>query len=94
MPAYVPPGRRGQKSTVEVKQTGVRWPSNAHGDESANVKKKNAPKQYRNGSQTRSQKYRKQSRNLAKRTLRSKPVKSSLKKSTRKIRPSSAPAKL
>lgn len=94
MPPYVPPSRRGKKSTVELKQTGVRWPSNAHGDERANVKEKAAPTSYRNGSQTRSQKYRKQSRNLAKRTLRSKAVKSSLKKSTRKIRPSSAPAKL
>ncbi len=94
MPAYVPPHLRGKKSTVEVKKTGVRWPSNATGEPSANVKSKAAPTQFRNKNQTRSQKYKKQSRNLAKRTLRTKTVKSSLKKGTRRIRPSSAPAKL
>lgn len=94
MPAYVPPHLRGKKFTVETKKTGVRWPSNAHGDPSANVKSKKAPASYRNANQTRSQKYKKQSKELTRRTLRSKPVKSSLKQTRRKIRPSSAPAKL
>jgi hypothetical protein len=94
MPAYVPPHLRGKKFTVEAKKTGVRWPSNATGEPSENVKSKAAPTRYRSGNQTRSQKYKKQSRNLARRTLRTKPVKTSLKKGTRKLRPSSAPAKL
>ena len=94
MPAYVPPHLRGKKGTVEVKKTGVRWPSNAHGDPSANVKSKRAPTSYRNGNQTRSQKYKKLSKELSRRTMRTKTVKSSLKKGTRKARPTSAPAKL
>jgi hypothetical protein len=94
MPGYVPPHLRGKKSTVALKKTGVRWPSNAHGDPSANVKSKKAPTSYRNTNQTRSQKYRKQSYQLSHRTLRTKALKSSLKSGTRKARPTSAPAKL
>jgi hypothetical protein len=83
MPAYVPPHLR-KKMTVaapaETRKRGVHWPSNAHGDPTANVRSKKAPTTFREGSQTRSQKYSAISKRLSSRKLRVKPVKSVLKK--------------
>lgn len=77
---YIPPHLRG-KALISVAPTkGVRFPSNATGNESANVKYKKAPASYRNRNLSRSEKYAGVSRRLATRKLRSKPVKSVLKK--------------
>lgn len=93
---YIPPALR-KKMAAEAaapKKKGVRWPSNAHGDPSFNVKYKKAPTKFRNASLTRSQKYGAISRKLSTRKLRNKPLKTLLKGKTAKVRPSSAPAAL
>ena len=97
---YIPPALR-KKMAAEAaaaeaapKKKGVRWPSNAHGDPSFNVKSKKAPTKFVNASPTRSQKYKAISRKLSTRKLRSKPVKGLVKGKTAKLRPSSAPAAL
>jgi hypothetical protein len=93
---YIPPSMRKKMVAAEeaAKKKGVRWPSNAHGDPSYNVKYKKAPTKYRNASPTRSQKYKAISRKLSTRKLRNKPVKGLVKGKTAKIRPISAPATL
>ena len=90
MPAYIPPHlRKKVVHVVPVKTKGVHWPSNVHGDPSANVKLRTISRS-KNGlanSMTRSAKYSALSRALSKRTLRAKPLLSVLKsKKTRKIR--------
>ena len=77
---WLPPHLRGKASTVVVPSHGVRFPSNATGEESENKKYKKAPTSYRNRNMTRSEKYTAMSRRLATRKLRSKPVKSIVKK--------------
>jgi hypothetical protein len=77
---YVPPAMRGKRGpAVEVKP-GVRFPSNATGEESENLHYKAAPKTFIEGEVPRSAKYAAASRRLARRTLRSKPVKGVLKR--------------
>jgi hypothetical protein len=79
---YVPPHLRGKKiAPVEVKQ-GVRFPSNATGDEKANLKYKRAPTGYRADEVVvpRSAKYGEMSGKLGTRKLRTKPVKGALKR--------------
>ena len=95
MSAYVPPHLRKKISQVAASVArGVRWPSNAHGDPAANVRSKAAPSAYRNGNQTRKSKYTKMSRALARRTLRTKPLKAVLKRKTYRLRASSAPPRI
>ena len=77
---YVPPQRRGKPTTVVAVSRGVHFPSNATGEESENKTYKKAPTSYRNRNLTRSEKYAAMSRRLATRKLRTKPVKSVLKK--------------
>lgn len=77
---YVPPHLRGKASGPVGPSRGVRFPSNATGEESANVRYKKAPTTYRNRNMSRSEKYAAISRRLGTRKLRSKPVKSVLKK--------------
>lgn len=77
---YIPPHLRGKASVSVAPTKGVRFPSNATGNESVNVKYKKAPTSYRNRTLSRSEKYAGVSRRLATRKLRSKPVKSVLKK--------------
>jgi hypothetical protein len=80
---WVPPQKRGKAATTAFKQTGVRFPSNTTGNNSRNVSYKAAPTHYRNNTaveETRSTKYKKISRRLATRKLRTKPLKSALKK--------------
>ena len=97
---YIPPALRKKMAAeaaaaaAEAPKKGVRWPSNAHGDPSFNVKYKKAPSKFHSKSPTRSQKYAAISRRLSTRKLRSKPVKGLVKGKTAKIRPSSAPAAL
>lgn len=87
MPAYVPPHKRGKMAAPsESKKKGVRWPSNTHGDPTANVKSKKAPTTFRNRSQTRSNKYKTMSKKLNSRKLRNKPLKSLLKHTTLKVK--------
>jgi hypothetical protein len=77
---YVPPHLRGKKiAPVEVK-SGVRFPSNATGNEAANLRFKKAPTSYRNDEIPRSVKYATMSKKLGTRKLRTKPVKSALKR--------------
>ena len=77
---YVPPHLRGKKmAAVEVKP-GVRFPSNATGEESANVRYKKAPTVFHEGEVPRSAKYAAMSRKLGTRKIRSKPVKGVLKR--------------
>lgn len=77
---YVPPALRGKKyAPVEVKP-GVRFPSNATGEEAADVRYKRAPTGYRENEVPRSVKYAAMSRRLGTRKLRAKPVKGVLKK--------------
>lgn len=96
---YIPPALR-KKMAAEAaaaaapSKKGVRWPSNAHGDPTFNVKYKKAPTKFREGSQTRSQKYKAISKKLSTRKIRNKPVKTLIKGKTAKVRPSSAPAVL
>lgn len=100
---YIPPALRkkmaaeaaaAEAAAAKPAKKGVRWPSNAHGDPSFNVKYKKAPSKFREGSITRSQKYKAISKKLATRKIRNKPVKSLLKGKTAKVRPASAPAVL
>ncbi len=77
---YIPPHLRGKVSTVVAPLRGVRFPSNATGEESADVRYKKAPTSYRNRNMSRSEKYTAISRKLATRKLRTKPIKSVLKK--------------
>jgi hypothetical protein len=77
---YVPPHLRGKTGRPVSPKRGVRFPSNATGEESANVRYKKAPTSFRNRNMSRSEKYVAISRRLATRRLRSKPVKSVLKK--------------
>lgn len=80
---YVPPHLRGKVGATATKPRGVHFPSNATGEESMNLRYKKAPTVYRNGSQTRSEKYADLSRRLSTRKVRSKPLKSVLKKGKR-----------
>jgi CCR4-NOT transcriptional regulation complex NOT5 subunit len=95
---YIPPSLRKKMAAAAAeeatKKKGVRWPSNAHGDPSYNVKYKKAPTTFRNNSLTRTQKYKAISKKLSTRKLRNKPVKGLLKGKTAKVRPNSAPAAL
>ena len=59
---------------------GVRFPSNATGEESENVKYKAAPAHFRENEVPRSAKYRAMHHQLNRRTLRAKPVKGVLKR--------------
>jgi hypothetical protein len=77
---YVPPHMRGKVSVSVAPTKGVRFPSNATGNESANLRYKKAPTSYRNQNLSRSEKYAGVSRRLSTRKLRSKPVKSILKR--------------
>ena len=77
---WVPPHLRGKAGKPVGPSKGVRFPSNATGEPSENVRFKAAPTQFRNGNQTRSAKYAKLSRRLATRKLRTKPLKSALKR--------------
>jgi hypothetical protein len=77
---YVPPHLRGKVSVSVAPTKGVRFPSNATGNESANVRYKKAPTSYRNRNLSRSEKYASLSRSLATRKLRGKSVKSVLKR--------------
>ena len=79
MPAYIPPHLRKKMTLTVTNKRGVKWPSNAHGDPSADVKYKKAPTHFRNGNLTRSNKYRSISRNLGTRKIRVKPLKGLLK---------------
>ena len=78
----MPPSLRGKKyAPVEVKE-GVRFPSNATGDEAANLRFKRAPTGYRANEEAvpRSAKYAAISRRLTRRRIRGKPVKGVLKR--------------
>lgn len=83
---WVPPHLRGKKSSTTFKQTGVRFPSNTTGNNTRNVTYKNAPTSYNSSSNENkpqtppSVKYKKISKRLATRKLRTKPLKSALKK--------------
>jgi hypothetical protein len=77
---WVPPRLRGKTGRPVSPKRGVRFPSNATGEPSENVRSKAAPTSYRNRNLSRSEKYAGISRRLATRKLRSKPVKSVLKK--------------
>lgn len=77
---YVPPHLRGKASVPVGPMKGVRFPSNATGNESANVKYKKAPSSFRNRNLSRSEKYASMSRRLSTRKIRSKPLKSVLKR--------------
>lgn len=76
---YVPPHLKGKAGRPVGPTKGVRFPSNATGEECANVSYKKAPTSYRNKNMSRSEKYKTISRRLATRKLRTKPVKSVLK---------------
>lgn len=79
---YVPPHLRGKKvAAVEVKP-GVRFPSNTTGDNSRDVRYKRAPTGYRANEEVvpRSAKYGEMSRKLGTRKVRTKPIKSALKR--------------
>lgn len=84
---YIPPALRGKVGRPVSPKRGVRFPSNATGEPSENVKYKAAPSRFRNANATRAEKYGAISRQLSRRTLRAKPVKPVLKKGkTMKIR--------
>ncbi len=83
---WLPPHLRGKAGRPVSPKRGVRFPSNATGEPSENVRFKAAPTRFRNGNQTRSAKYAKISRSLATRKLRSKPLKSVLKRKATTIR--------
>lgn len=84
---YVPPALRGKAGRPVSPKKGVRFPSNATGEPSENVKYKRAPSRFRNANLSRAEKYTTISRHLSRRTLRAKPVKSVLKRGkTAKIR--------
>lgn len=82
MPPYVPPHLRGKKGPAVGPKSGVRFPSNATGDEAANLHFKKAPTSYRENEAPvpRSAKYAGMSRKLSRRVLRAKPVKGVLKR--------------
>jgi len=77
---YVPLHLRGKKLTAVEVKPGVRFPSNATGEESANLRYKKAPTSYRNNDVPPSVKYGAMSRKLGTRKLRAKPVKGALKR--------------
>jgi hypothetical protein len=77
---YVPPHLRGKKMTAVEVKPGVRFPSNATGEEAANVRYKRAPTSYRNNEVPPSAKYSAMSKKLETRKLRAKPVKGVLKR--------------
>lgn len=80
---YVPPHLRGKKpEAVVAAKSGVRFPSNATGEEAANVRYKKAPTGYRANEEQvpRSAKYAAVSKKLGTRKLRAKPVKGVLKR--------------
>jgi hypothetical protein len=83
---WLPPHLRGKAGRPEGPSKGVRFPSNATGEPSENVRFKKAPTQFRNGNQTRSAKYTGLSRSLATRKVRNKPLKSALKRKPTTIR--------
>jgi hypothetical protein len=84
---WVPPHLRGKVATSTFKQTGVRFPSNTTGNNSRNVSYKAAPTRFRGEEEeSRSTKYKRISRHLGTRKLRTKPLKSSLKKGKRTVR--------
>jgi hypothetical protein len=90
---YVPPHLRGKKLVAVEVKPGVRFPSNATGEESANVRYKKAPTVFHEGEIPRSVKYAAMSRRLGTRKLRAKPVKSALKRGkTAKLQRHSAEA--
>jgi hypothetical protein len=83
------PKKRGLTASM-FKQTGVRFPSNTTGNNSRNVSYKAAPTRFRNNNaaaeaETRSTKYKKISRGLATRRVRTKAVKPVLKKSKTRL---------
>lgn len=78
---------------VSPPKRGVKFPSNTTGNDSRNVRYKNAPSHYNNAeeNESRSTKYKKISRRLATRRVRNKPLKSVLKRGkTAKLRRHSA----
>ena len=77
---WLPPHLRGKKLTAVEVKPGVRFPSNATGEESENLHYKAAPKTFVEGEVPRSAKYKAASKRLARRTLRAKPVKGVLKR--------------
>lgn len=79
---YVPPHLRGKKAAAVAEKPGVRFPSNATGEEAANVRYKKAPTGYRANENEvpRSAKYAAISRRLGTRRLRAKPVRGVLKR--------------
>lgn len=89
---WIPPHLRGKKAAAPVEaKPGVRFPSNATGEEAMNVKYKKAPTVYHEHALPPSAKYAAISRKLATRKLRVKPVKGVLKRGkTAKLRRHSA----
>jgi hypothetical protein len=78
---WVPPHLRGKTSSSSFKQTGVRFPSNTTGNNSRNVSYKRAPTTFRESEEeSRSTKYKRISKRLGTRKLRTKPLKPALKK--------------
>ncbi len=77
---YVPPHLRGKKMAAVELKPGVRFPSNATGEESANVRYKKAPTVFHEGEVPRSAKYAAMSHRLGTRKLRAKAVKGVLKR--------------
>lgn len=91
MPAYIPPHLRKKmeplKSNAKTLKKGIRWPSNAHGDPTADVKYKKAPINYVDKkASSRSNKYKAISKHLSTRKLRVKPIVTLLKGKTKVLK--------
>jgi hypothetical protein len=85
---YVPLHLRGKPMRpASPPKRGVKWPSNTTGNNTRNVSYKKAPTHFANNAEeSRSTKYAKLSRRLGTRKLRTKPVKSALKKGKQTLR--------